>query len=84
MDQSLRQLITLFDIGQNFTRNLQLGLIAAIAPGACLIGGVFFLHFGIYAAILFEILGLLSSLGVAMAPLLGPSIEKSPPALRSE
>lgn len=70
MDQSLRQLITLFDIGQNFTRNMQSGLIAAIAPGAFLISGVFFLHFGIYAAILFEIVGLLSSLGIAMAPLI--------------
>ena len=84
MDQSLRQLITLFDIGQKFTRNLQLGLIAAIAPGACLIGGVFFLHFGIYAAIVFEILGLLSSLGVAMMPLMEQSQEKQQPMLQSE
>ncbi|MEM7530898.1 MAG: heavy metal translocating P-type ATPase [Chloroflexota bacterium] len=70
MDQSLHQLVALFELGNEYSQNMQKGFVAAIAPGMLLIGGVFVLHFGIYAAIVFEIVGLLSSLSVAMLPLL--------------
>lgn len=69
MDQSLVQLGELFDIAQKFDTNMKTGFYAAIIPGATVISGVFLWHFGLYAAIAVHGLGLLSSLGVAMLPL---------------
>ena len=43
---------------------------AAIVPGAIVLSGVFLWHFGLYAAIAIHSVGLLSSLGVAMLPML--------------
>lgn len=70
MDQSLNQLDDLFDLAQKFDTNMKTGFAAAIIPGSVVLGGVFLLHFGLYAAIAIHSVGLLSSLGVAMLPLL--------------
>lgn len=77
MDQDLGQLAYLLDLASRFDKTLRTGFLTTIVPGVTCIGGVFLLHFGIYASeILFQV-GLLSGLGVAMTPLLTDE-EKNP------
>ncbi|MGQ4807056.1 Potassium-transporting ATPase ATP-binding subunit [Candidatus Entotheonellaceae bacterium PAL068K] len=69
-DQSLHQLTRLFDFTDEFDANLKAGFATAIVPGAINIGGVFLFHWGILTALAVSNLGLLTSLGIAMLPLL--------------
>jgi Cu2+-exporting ATPase len=69
MDKSLNQLVQLFDIAQNFERNMKVNLMATIVPGLTTIGGVFFLHFGIIHSILLNNIGVAVGASNAMWPL---------------
>jgi Cu2+-exporting ATPase len=69
MDADLRYLTTLLDLAQEFDRTMKAGFWTTIIPGAICIGGVFFLHFGVYAGITLYNMGLLAGLTTAMSPL---------------
>jgi len=69
MDADLRYLTTLFDLAQEFVQTMKAGFWTTIIPGAICIGGVFFLHFGVYAGIALYNMGLLAGLTTAMSPL---------------
>ncbi len=76
MGRSLERLGWLPDLARQFDRTLRTGFLTTMVPGAICIGGVFLLHFGIYAAeFLFQV-GLFSGLGVAMRPLLADEGEE--------
>ena len=70
MHQSLRQLPTLLKLADEFNGNMKSGYAAAVIPGVITIGGVFLVRLGILAATLIYNVGLLTSLGIAMSPLL--------------
>lgn len=69
MDADLRYLTTLLDLAQEFDQTMKAGFWTTIIPGAICIGGVFFLHFGVYAGIALYNMGLLAGLTTAMSPL---------------
>ena len=69
MDQSLNQLVQVFDIAQNFERNMKVNLMATIVPGLMTIGGVFLLHFSIIHSIILNNIGLAAGASNAMLPL---------------
>jgi Cu2+-exporting ATPase len=51
MDGNLNQLVRLFDLSRDFERNMQTNLMMTIIPGVICIGGIFFFHFGLIAAV---------------------------------
>ena len=69
MDESLNQLVQLFDIAQNFERNMKVNLMATIVPGVMSISGVFFLHFSIIHSIILNNIGGAVGASNAMWPL---------------
>ncbi len=78
MGQNLSQLPQLFDLANNLDTNLKQGLFTTIIPGVICIGGVYFFHFGIFAAITLYNAGLLAGVINAMSPrLLGDSHKRS-------
>ena len=72
MDQSLNQLVQLFDIAQKFERNMKVNLMATVVPGLTTIGGVFLLHFGILHSIILNNIGVAVGASNAMLPLFIP------------
>ncbi len=66
MDSSLTQLAHLFDIAQSFEANMQVNLMTAILPGVICIGGIFFLHFGIFAGLILYNLSLYAGVSNAL------------------
>lgn len=70
MDASLHQLIHLFDLVQSYDVNMRANHFTSMAPGLVVIGGVFFLHFGILTSIMLYNLGLVAGVANAMSPLL--------------
>ena len=50
MDGTLRNLDRLFEIAEDFDKNINTALTLAIVPGVMNIGGIFLLHTGIYVA----------------------------------
>ena len=70
MDQNLAKLGDLFDLAIQFNRTIQHIFWATLFPGVLLVGGVFFLHFGIITAEILLQLGFFNGIGAAMLPLL--------------
>lgn len=70
MDQNLAKLGVLFDLASQFNRTIQHIFWATLFPGVLLVGGVFFLHFGIISAEILLQLGFFNGIGAAMLPLL--------------
>ncbi len=68
MDESLRHLGTLFELGGNFTDNMKFNFAAIILPSLLGIGGAFFLHFGLIQSIVLNQLGFAVGVGNAMLP----------------
>ncbi|MCX4246655.1 heavy metal translocating P-type ATPase [Paraliomyxa miuraensis] len=69
MQESLRQLPFLFELGDDMERCLRLGTYAGTIPGGITIGGVFLFGWGFYHALGLSMLSLAASLGIAMYPL---------------
>lgn len=69
MDQSLQKLDQLFDIAEDFNKNLDRTMRLAYIPGSILIAGVFLLHFGMPTALLLYSSGLAASMYSALSPL---------------
>lgn len=70
MDHNLAKLGTLFDLAHQFKRTIHQIFWATLVPGVILVGGVFFLHFGIISAEILLQLGFFNGIGAAMLPLL--------------
>ena len=84
MNGDFRQLTNLLDIVDSFDTNMRGNLITSLVPGIICIGGVFFLHWGLVAAIMADNVGLIAGIGNAMLPLLGKKPERKidvPPQL---
>jgi Cu2+-exporting ATPase len=69
MDESLSQLDYLLNLADSMDANMRRNLTASIVPGIVIIGGVFFLNFGIVTATLIYNLGLLAGLVNTSLPL---------------
>ncbi len=76
MNASLQQLPDLFTLANEFNRNMNLGLAAAIIPGFFIVGGVFLVHLSLLGSILIYDASLLASVGIAMLPLWQHKAEK--------
>ncbi|QTA86304.1 heavy metal translocating P-type ATPase [Desulfonema magnum] len=63
MDENLGGLIRISDMSRKFDKNQKTNLIISLVPNIICTGGVFLLHFGIYAAMIFYYSGL--TLGIA-------------------
>ena len=70
MDQSLKQLIPLFDLTQEFKSNMQRNFAITIVPAALNIIGAFVFNFGVTTAILFDYLGLTTGIFHSMWPVI--------------
>lgn len=69
MAQSLQQLPYLYDLAQEFDRNMKAGFTAAVGQGVVVITGALLGVVGIFAGTLIWEVGLLAGIGVAMLPL---------------
>ena len=49
MDATLNKLNQLFEIADDFEDNMRFNFISSVLSGALCIGGVFLLHFGLWA-----------------------------------
>lgn len=85
MGKNLKQLPTLFDLADALDRNMKAGLLTTIVPGVVCVFGVYFLHFGIYTAIVLYNIGLAAGVANALSPQLThePTHQKALPALKS-
>ncbi len=63
MDQSLNQLVSLFDLTQRFDTTMKQTFTAALLPGILTVGGVFFLQFGLIQSIILSEIGFAIGLG---------------------
>ena len=54
MNQSLDQLVQIFDIAQDFKRNIKINLLATTLPGIAIIGGAFLLGLQVTHVIIFN------------------------------
>lgn len=70
MDNSLKKLITLWEIAQELDSNLKRSIVFTILPGVICIGGVYFAHFGLASAVALYNIGLAVSLANALWPLI--------------
>lgn len=70
MDGTLQQLSKLFAIADKLESNMQRNFLAGTVPGMICLGGVFFFHFGIFAACLLSWTGLSIGIANAMQPLI--------------
>jgi len=70
INEDLKNLEFLFELGNELKSNLNTSLVMAIIPGVAVVSGVFLLHTGILAAIVVNNLAMLAGIGNAMRPLL--------------
>ncbi|MCB0064328.1 MAG: HAD-IC family P-type ATPase, partial [Caldilineaceae bacterium] len=70
MDESIRHLGPLFDLGDEFTENMKINFASIIVPSVLCIGGAFFLHFGLIQSIVLNQVGFAAGVGNAMLPFL--------------
>ncbi len=70
MDSRLVHLPYLFELGYLLERNQARSFATTMVPGAIGLGGVLFLHFGIYSALVLYIVSLIAGMTNAMMPLL--------------
>lgn len=69
IDESLNELIQVFDVAKAFDANMKNMLLVTLGPGAAIISGAFFLHLALVPAIALINLGLLVGIGNSMLPL---------------
>ena len=69
MDATLSKLNQLFEIADDFEDNMRLNFISSILSGAVCIGGVFLLHFGLWAGMGVCYAGIAGGLANTMSPL---------------
>ena len=70
MNEQLDQLVDLIELARGLDKNFKNGLVASIVPSVAIVGGVFFLHLSLAAAISCYIAGMVVSVGNAFLPLL--------------
>ncbi len=70
MDETLNQLIQLFELAKNFNANMNNTLVTTVVPGLITLSGAFFLHFGIASSIILNQMGFAAGMGNVMLPLL--------------
>ncbi|MEZ4678323.1 MAG: heavy metal translocating P-type ATPase [Caldilineaceae bacterium] len=70
MDESIRHLGALFNLGDDFTANMKINFASIIVPSVLGIGGAFFLHFGLIQSIVLNQVGFAAGVGNAMLPFL--------------
>jgi len=68
MDESLQQMIPLFDLAQKFDLTTRNTFLAILTPGAIGLAGIFFLRFGLLQMTLLDQVGLMLGTGIAMRP----------------
>jgi len=68
MQESLRQLPFLFQLGDDMHRSMRLGLAAGVIPGAINVAGVFLLGWGFYPSIILSMSSVVATMGIAMYP----------------
>lgn len=69
MDESLEQLTSLFDIADEFKRNMDGSYVTTIVPNLIGIGGTLFFHWGFFSAVMFNTFLWLPQLAHVMSPL---------------
>ncbi len=70
MDGSLNHLDKMFDLSQQFDRNLHTGFRTVVGGSVMCAGGVFLFHFGIFSALALQTLTLIASVGNAFLPMM--------------
>ncbi len=70
MDESLKQLVCLFDLAKDFDSAMEAGLVTTMIPGAVIIPGAFLFNFQIIHAVLLNQASLVVGTGIMMYPLL--------------
>lgn len=68
MDGTLNHLTALFDLAAGLDKNMQRNVAASVVPTAIIIGGAFFFHLGMYAAIGLYNLSLITGVTNALSP----------------
>ncbi len=68
MDESLQQMIPLFDLAQKFDVTTRNTFLAILTPGAVGLAGIFCLHFGLVQMTVLDQIGLTMGMGIAMRP----------------
>jgi Cu2+-exporting ATPase len=69
MDENLSGLIRISDMSRKYDKNQKTNLMISLVPNIVCTGGVFLLHFGIYAAMIFYYTGLTLGIANAIRPL---------------
>jgi Cu2+-exporting ATPase len=70
MDESLKQMVRLFELSRDFDKTMEAALVTTMIPGAIIIPGAFFLNFQIIHAVLLNQASLAVGTGIMMRPLL--------------
>lgn len=76
MDESLKELVQLFDIGKKFKKNMKNGFLITVLPNMAAAGGILFLHFGILTSIVLYYTSMALGAGNSMLPLLNHHKER--------
>jgi Cu2+-exporting ATPase len=84
MDGHLQQLPVLFEIAQDFRRNINWMFAVTIAPMLVGIGSVFLFHFGLIHILIINKIGLVGAVGVAMLPAWQPLPSPASPLLQTD
>jgi heavy metal translocating P-type ATPase len=79
MDKTLMKLDRFFELAQHFDTNQKTGLATTFVPSVLCVGGIFFLHFGIFSAIMFYNISAIAGIGNALLPLLNHQKKPSLP-----
>ena len=70
MGENLEQLPLLFTLGEQYNQYMKTNMRASVVPAAFAAGGILFLHFGITAAIIANLLGYSIGIGNAVHPMI--------------
>ncbi len=70
MDEALRQLPLLFEIGKQYHASMKSNFYTAVTISGLVTGGVFFFHFGILAAIIANQISMTAGMGISIHPLI--------------
>lgn len=69
MDGRLHHLVSIFDLTQEFQRNINTTFAMVTVPAAVCLGGVLFLHFGLFPTIVLNMVGLAGGVANSMRPM---------------
>lgn len=70
MNETLNQLILLFELGDQFNYHMKINVLTSIVPSIVTLGGVFIFGFGIAASVISNQIGLIVGIGNSMHPFL--------------